>query len=203
MSEETTRLIEFKLQPALLASCAPAMSTEEARYYLMGVHIKRTGNKTIYEATNGHLLIRVTSEIDHETEGDFDIIVPASFVKNLASKAFLKGYEADELTYLDANITGQTIAVETLKGVISHQLVDGTYPQSDKVIPDGKPPKKIVTHIGFNTDYLAKISKSLKALGLSTIAKILIPEDETSATRFEASISEHGEWLAVLMPCRV
>lgn len=197
--------IQFKLEPRLLAAVAPMMGKEETRYHLMGVHVKRADGKTTYEATNGHILGRVVSEIDHDGEEDnFDIIIPSVLVKHLSSKSFLKGYDSEKLEYIWTTIEAQTISVETEKGLIQHKLVDGTYPDTDRVIPKNPTCKGFKNdHIGFNAKYMAAIEKSGKAFAGHSSFSVKFGEDNSSPCTFNLTHHDNGqELLAVLMPLR-
>ena len=195
----------FKLEPHLLRACAPAMSTDETRYYLNGVHVFESDGKMIYEATNGHILIRVESVNEQEDENieGIDIIIPDFFVKEISKPKFLKGFGCIGLEWVDAVIDCQTINIEMPNGVVSNKLIDGTFPETDKVIPKkGSCRDLTFDSIGLNLGYLSKIDKSIKAMGM-TVAETVFGNDNKSAVRFDAYSPEKGRWTALQMPARV
>lgn len=190
----------LKLMPQMLKVCAPAMSTEQTRYYLMGVHVFEKNGDIVYEATNGHFLIRCTSmlEQDDDLKG-LDIIIPDFFVKEISKPSFLKGFGVIGELYLDATIEAQTISVEMPGGVASNKLVDGTFPSIDAVMPSHQKGVKACADFALNLEYLSKIGKSAKAFDGFT-AHLAI-NDNSGPIYFE-KIGELGKWQAALMPVR-
>lgn len=190
----------LKLQPTLLRACAPAMSTEETRYYMKGVHVAVKDGKTIYEATNGHFLIRCTSLLEQEPDADgLDIIIPDFFVKELSKPAFLKGFGVIGELFVDAVVEAQTISVEMPEGIASNKLIDGTFPNVELVMPKHTKGINATPDFALNLEYLSKISKSAKAFE-SYVSHIAI-NDNTSPVYFEKH-GDLGRWEAALMPTR-
>lgn len=193
----------FKIEPALLRACAPAMSTEETRYYLMGVNILSKDGKVTYQATNGHILIKIETALEQDEDlEDFNIIVPASMVKQLTNKSFLKALGDENPQWHTAVISGQSLQIECLDGLYQQKLIDGTFPETDKVIPQNATfSGKDFSELGFNLSYMSFISKSLKAFSGNHTAAFA-PTDNTGPATFKATC-ERGEYIAVLMPVRV
>lgn len=191
---------QFKLQPSLLRACAPAMSTEETRFYLKGVHVFERNGELIYEATNGHFLIRITSSLEQDDDvNGLNIIIPDFFVKELAKPSFLKGFGVIGEEWIDAVVEAQTLSIEMPDGIASNKLVDGTFPNIDAVMPSHKKGINASPDMGLNLEYLAKIGKSAKIFD-SYVSNIAI-NDNSGPIYFE-KIAERGKWEAVLMPAR-
>ena len=190
----------FRLQPSLLRSCAPAMSTEETRYYLKGVHVFEKSGSLIYEATNGHMLIRVTASLEQEEDvAGLNVIIPDFFVKEIVKTSFLKGFGVIGLEYVDAVIDGQTIILEMPEGTASNKLVDGTFPDCDNVMPKHTKGLNAIEDISFNLEYMARLAKSAKCFGDYTAHMAI--QDASGVSYFEKT-GERGLWQAALMPVR-
>lgn len=194
--------MQFKLQPSMLKSCAPAMSTEETRYYLMGVHVFERNGQMIYEATNGHILVRCTATLEQENDfSGLNIIIPDFLVKELSKPSFLKGFGCIGGEYVDAVLDGCMLNIEMPNGIASNKIIDGTYPDTDNVFPQKKSGVNEMADLGFNTEYLSRIAKSAKAFNGSFICKVSAT-DASSPVYFTQN-GDRGEWEALLMPCRV
>lgn len=194
---------QFNIEPKILKSCVPAMSKEESRSYLMGIHIFEKDGSLVYEATNGHLLISVVSKLEQEENiTGLNIIVPDFLVKELSKPAFLKGFNCVGVEYLTAVVEAQTISIEMPGGIFSKKLIDYDYPDTSKLAPKNPTCRELdFDTIGLNVKYMADIEKSLKALG-SSKAKISFGGN-TEAVSFNNNDNEIGEWKALLMPLRV
>jgi DNA polymerase-3 subunit beta len=114
---------------ALFAPVAFAMSTEETRYYLNGIFLHVAEGKLRAVATDGHRLGRHDGA---ESNAEFEaVIVPRKLVNVLP-----KG----ELT---VSLSGTKIRVAKGDLVYISKLVDGKFPDYQRVIPTGN--DKIVT----------------------------------------------------------
>lgn len=194
----------FNIDLKAIASCAPAMSTEETRYYLCGVHIFERDGKVIYESTNGHLLIQVQSEVDQD-EMEFqglNLIIPAFLVKQLSNKAIQKGFAVADNTPIPCHVDGTRINIEMIDGLINFKLIDGAFPDTTRVIPKKASCRNLnFDAIGFSPSYMDKIGKSLKEYtGFSVLSAKFSGDTGQEPILIECS---SPSWIAVLMPARV
>ena len=194
MSEEKL----FNLDLAALKACMPAMSNEEKRYYLCGVHIFERDNAIIYEASNGHIAIRVTSDIkndDFDSSG-IDLILPAFIVKHLCKKSFIKNFGM-EGEFIPCSVDMPRISIEMLSGLISVKTVDGTFPEIDNVIPKSSS----ITFNKINVDgkYMNAITKSISNYSGKTIF-VLQFTGEMYGSQILIQSESFENWLGVLMP---
>lgn len=189
---------EFNLDLRALRSCAPIMSNEVTRHYLCGVHIFERNGEMIYEATNGHVMARVTSTLQNEEFDyyDIDIILPAFIVQYLCQQKFIKHFGI-EGEHIPCNIDSTRINIEMLDGLINCKLVDGTFPDIDQVIP--KTSSITFNTININGKFMDALAKSIKAISGSPILKLQFTGD-----RYRSPIliqnEEFPDWTAVLMP---
>lgn len=190
----------FNIEPHLLRVCAPAMSNEESRYYLKGVHIFERDGKVIYEATNGHFLIRVTSDMEQGEEcKGLDIILSDFMVNTLDASKFLKGFGAIGVDYVPAIVEAQTIHVEMPDGIATNKLVEGTFPQTDHIIPRHRRGVKDCPILALNMEYFSKIAKSAKDFHSNNV-EIAISENIGPVYFYQRG--DQATWEAVLMPVR-
>jgi DNA polymerase-3 subunit beta len=123
-----------------------AISTEETRYYLNGIflHTLQSDNATVLRAvaTDGHRLARVEIPAPQGAEGMPGVIVPRKAVTEI-QKLVEDGDEdvAIELSSSKIRLTfgGRTgESASPANGVVlTSKLIDGTFPDYQRVIPSG------------------------------------------------------------------
>ena len=110
-----------------------AISTEETRYYLNGIyfHEVKAGNHLRAVATDGHRLAQSQMTLPPGAEGMPGIIVPRKTVLELVK--LLEGEEGE----VEVSISSQKIRFACGKLVLTSKLIDGTFPDYERVIPRG------------------------------------------------------------------
>lgn len=125
-SEELKRLID---------KTRFAISTEETRYYLNGIYLHAADNEGIpvlrAVATDGHRLARVETPMPANAENIPGIIVPRKAVNEL--RKLIDDSEGDIAISLSEN----RICFSFDGSVLTSKLIDGTFPDYDRVIPSG------------------------------------------------------------------
>lgn len=107
-----------------------AAATDEGRPILTGVRIQTKGEETVFMATDGYRLsVKRMHRIGFET---LDLIVPARALAEL-TKAGLEEKEA-KIVELGKSEDGQLV-FRVGDTEISTRLIDGEYPNVDKIIP--------------------------------------------------------------------
>lgn len=112
---------------AMLLATLPSVSTEESRYYLNGVYLHASGGDLVAVSTDGHRLSKRTLPLPAGAERMPAIIVPtktASLIAGLLKKGTV-----------EVRVSDERIAVTTADAEIMSRLVDGTYPDYQRVIP--------------------------------------------------------------------
>jgi DNA polymerase-3 subunit beta len=114
----------------IFKTLSPAMSKEATRYYICGIAILSSG---IFAATNGHMLMM------HPAQGAMEhynykagVIIPSDFVKfalEAAKECKVKDFVLD--------IHPRHVVARIGKYTIQSKLVDGSYPDIARVIPEG------------------------------------------------------------------
>jgi DNA polymerase-3 subunit beta len=113
-----------------------AMSSEETRYYLNGIYIHTTKNKAGLDvlravATDGHRLARLEMPAPASVGAMAGIILPRKAVAEI--RKLLDETNADITIALSASKA--KISFENI--VITSKLIDGTFPDYERVIPTG------------------------------------------------------------------
>ena len=112
-----------------------AISTEETRYYLNGIYVHAAegdGAPVLRAvATDGHRLARVQMDLPEGAKGMPGVIVPRKTVGELR-KLIEETQDAIEVKLSDTKIR---FAFGTVQ--LTSKLIDGTFPEYDRVIPKG------------------------------------------------------------------
>src|SRR5271170_3646386 len=110
-----------------------AISTEETRYYLNGIYLHTTKNDEVpvirAVATDGHRLARVEMVMPEGAAGMPGIIIPRKTVIELRK---LVDESEDEI---QVSLNETKIRFATGEAALTSKLIDGTFPDYDRVIP--------------------------------------------------------------------
>lgn len=106
----------------LLAPVSFAVSTEATRYYLNGVFLHVVDGQLVAAATDGHRLSRHVGQAAEEFEG---VILPRKLVGLV-----LKGS-------VHVSLSPTKIRIEAADSTLTSKLIDGTFPDYQRVIPKG------------------------------------------------------------------
>lgn len=121
----------------ILAKALFAVSTEETRQYLNGVYMhtisSEEGESQLrFVSTDGHRLARLEVDVP-EGAGDMNgVIIPRRTVLELRKLA----EDADELNF---RMTDKKLQADAGETVFTSKLIDGTFPDYERVIPSDNP----------------------------------------------------------------
>jgi DNA polymerase-3 subunit beta len=112
-----------------------AISTEETRYYLNGIYLHATKNNEVpvlrSVATDGHRLARIEMVLPEGAAGIPGVIVPRKTVLELRKLV----EEGDDEVQVALGTTKIRCAIG--EAALTSKLIDGTFPDYDRVIPTG------------------------------------------------------------------
>jgi len=108
-----------------------AISSEETRYYLMGIFLHVADDKLKAAATDGHRLARITLPRPEGAEGMPDIIIPRKCVGEL--RKLLDEVEGT----VEVSLSPTKVRFGLGSAVLTSKLIDGTFPDYNRVIPTG------------------------------------------------------------------
>jgi DNA polymerase-3 subunit beta len=108
-----------------------AISTEETRYYLNGIYLHVAGTNLRAVATDGHRLAQVELAAPTGAEGMPGIIVPRKTVNEVLRLIEDAGQE------INVELSAAKIRFTLGNVVLTSKLIDGTFPDYNRVIPVG------------------------------------------------------------------
>ena len=107
------------------------MAQQDVRYYLNGMLWETENNTLRCVATDGHRLAMCTREIDINVSKKSQAILPRKGVVELS-----RLLKEDEVM-IDVTLSGHHIRVETVDYTLTSKLVDGKFPDYERVLPKG------------------------------------------------------------------
>jgi DNA polymerase-3 subunit beta len=120
---------------ALIDRTRFAISTEETRYYLNGIYLHATKTDEVpvirAVATDGHRLARVEMVLPEGAAGMPGVIVPRKTVLELRKLV------EDSEDEVQIALSQTKIRVTVGEAALTSKLIDGTFPDYDRVIPSG------------------------------------------------------------------
>ena len=108
-----------------------AISTEETRYYLNGIYMHASGEIMRAVATDGHRLAKVEVSLPEGAQGMPGVIVPRKTVGELRKLID----ETDGV--VEVGLSESRIRFAFDKVELTSKLIDGTFPDYERVIPTG------------------------------------------------------------------
>ncbi len=110
-----------------------AISTEETRYYLNGIYMHGIDGKLRCVATDGHRLALCEMDLPAMTDGEADglpgIIIPRKTIAEL--RRLIDGLSET----IEISVSEAKIRFKVGSAVLTSKLIDGTFPDYDRVIP--------------------------------------------------------------------
>lgn len=133
---------------AAIKRCGTAVSTEATRYYLNGIYFHGEGGSAVAVATDGHRLVRTSFALADGALPEHGFILPL----NAAAQIVYLGSGTDAVTiqYSDSGVKARTEC-----GEVFAKLIDGTFPDYQRVIP---PPCKHEATV-FSADLVAALKR--------------------------------------------
>lgn len=130
---ETTRLASDDFIK-MLDKVGFAMSADETRYHLNGILLEKSGKAAVIVATDGHRLAYVKRDMDLSKVKQDKVIIPRKGVNEwrkmiVAEKSF------------DLCVSSRHVFVKTERQSLFIRLIDGNFPDYDRVIPKENPVK--------------------------------------------------------------
>ncbi len=120
---------------ALIDRTKFAMSTEETRYYLNGIYVHEAENEGVKVlravSTDGHRLARFEMPLPEGANGAPGVIIPRKAVIELRKLI------EDAADVIQINLSENKIRFSFDHVVLTSKLIDGTFPDYQRVIPEG------------------------------------------------------------------
>lgn len=132
MTDGVSFTLDGKNLKRLLAKSQFATSSDDTRQYLNGVYMHITGdgaNPTLrFVATDGHRLARVETDLPEGASDMPAVILPRKTMNELKKMA-------DENKTITLRVAEKKIQAQAGDVVMTSKLIDGTFPDYDRVIP--------------------------------------------------------------------
>lgn len=185
--------------------------SDASRFSTCGVHVTDKHS----EVTNGHYLVRVPAEPMKAEDfpvvpgmgngGSIDAIVPTGALQS-AAKAVPKKSRIPVLAALHIGVGEKGIVLTSTDLESAHvqptQVIEGKFPDCDKVIPAES---ECHVKVAFSAAYLKALAAYVEkhGQGRSPAMQISIdPKHPENAARIEFNLEDGQKGLAVLMPMR-
>lgn len=121
-----------------------ASSTQESRPILTGINLKIEGNLLECTATDSYRLSKKILTLKESVEDSINIIIPSKNINELNKLI------ADENTEVELHIFNNKIIFKFNNIIFMSRLINGTYPDTSKLIPEEF---KITLKVGLNKFY--------------------------------------------------
>ena len=108
-----------------------SMAQQDVRYYLNGLLLELTSGRIRAVATDGHRLATCDTEVEISSPGKQQVIVPRKAIQELLR--ILQDSEEP----VDVEVGGNHIRLNTKELCFTSKLVDGRFPDYERVIPKG------------------------------------------------------------------
>ncbi len=143
----STFTVPAKTILSLFDRTAFAMSTEETRYYLNGIYLHATDDgKLRAVATDGHRMARMQTSLPEGAEGIPGVIISRKTVSQIQDMA------SEDQQDLEISLSETQISVKFQNAYLISRLVDGQFPEYERVVP-----KNADKGFIFDPSYLATV----------------------------------------------
>ena len=131
--EETPFSFELSAEQllTLINKTSFAVSVEETRYNLNGIYLHEKSDELVAVATDGHRLACTKIALPDGAKGIPEVIIPRKTIGEVAKLA------GENVEKLQVSLSANQIRFKMNDIELSSRLVDGTYPDYEKVIPTG------------------------------------------------------------------
>lgn len=136
--------IESERLRRLLGRVQFSMAVQDIRYYLNGMLFSINGARITVVATDGHRMAMDSLELEKPATGTLDVILPRKAVLELIK---LMG---DANTTLDVQLSANQVVFNHTDFELRSKVVDGKFPDYQRVIPVGHDKHFIVNRVLFN-----------------------------------------------------
>ena len=121
------------------------MATQDVRYYLNGLLIEINDGNLIAVATDGHRMATSSNPINYEQEEITRNILPRKAVTELAK--ILR----DEGDAIEVTLGSSSLRIKDKGMDFSSKLIDGKFPDYERVFPQGSPSEMLVSKEDFQS----------------------------------------------------
>ena len=179
-SEEEAFTLDQKVLGAMLQKCVYAISREDSRYALMGLYFLLKEQELTLVATDGRRLSKISCPIKVDIKYKKDFIMPLKAVEELSR---MLGSEGELKIFLAKN----QVAFELEGTRLMSRLIDGSFPDYERVIPESSQEK-----IRVPRQELSSIVRmaSLMTSDQSEMVRLRFEKDKLTVTSHSPEVGE-------------
>jgi DNA polymerase III, beta subunit len=183
IEQETTFAIDGTRLLTMLDSAKVSVSNEEIRYYLCGVFVHHRDGQLKAASTNGHTLSVVSIDCPVGAEGIPDSIIGTKAINLICS---MLG-DLDEGAQVELSLAPGRFHITDGKVNLGGKLVDGTYPQYERLVRASSD-RDLTVHSG-------EFDRSIRAAGVASDGKTRGIRIDLAPNQCEASArAQDGAW---------
>jgi DNA polymerase-3 subunit beta len=178
-----------------------AVSDDETRYFMNGVHLEKVEGNIVMVATDGRRLAYIGKPIENEVADFSGVIIPPKILTILMKRAGDEGP-------VSISVTDKTLFIHFGSYNLSSVLIEGPFPNYKRVIPESQNNMFIVNRLEM-LDALRRVSllveqKSRRIyLGLTSgSVSIYSEENDIGVAREEIPCKYEGEELSIALNYR-
>lgn len=176
MATENPLKIKAGVLKDIFTETAFAVSTQESRPILTGIHLTLTDNKLLKSvATDSHRMSQRLVTLDKLSE-NFDLVLPNKSVNSF------KSVFSDDDTDLDIFFSSNQILIRNETISFYTRLVEGNYPDTNRLIPSDADYTLDLTFDVINLRHAMDRAKLLSNATTNGTVKLTITEDQVVAT---------------------
>jgi len=156
---------------ALINKTSFAVSLEETRYNLNGIYLHEKKGALIAVATDGHRLACAKTDLPEGAKGIPGVIIPRKTIGEISKLV------TETTNAVHVALSNNQIRFKIEKMELSSRLIDGTYPDYEKVIPTGndktlEADAKILSSVVERVSVVSEKSKGIKLSLAPNLLKI-------------------------------
>ena len=174
-----------------------AISTEETRYYLNGIYMHAHDGALRTVATDGHRLALSEMALPGGAEGLPGIIIPRKTVAEI--RRLIDGGDGD----VSLSVSDAKIRFHFGSAILTSKLIDGTFPDYERVIPKGNEKELVIDNSVFKgaVDRVATISaeksRSVKLMLETDNLALVVNNPESGNAREDLMVNYSADALEI------
>lgn len=129
VSNEDALTVPADVLRQLIAQTVIAVSTQESRPILTGVHIQIQKGKLIAVATDSHRLAQRTLDLPNAGDASYDVIIPGKSLNELGRTL------TDEIDTVEIRFASNQVLFIAGNTLFYSRLLEGNYPDTTRLIP--------------------------------------------------------------------
>ena len=129
----------------LISQTGFSMAAQDARHFLNGMFLETSNSNITVVATDGHRLSMSSCETTNNTDQPISCIVPRKCITEI--KRILTTFKDNKENLVDFIIQDKEIIMKIDEFVVKTKLIEGNYPDYNKVFPESLPNKLSVNKL--------------------------------------------------------